>query len=74
MTADVAGLLKLPARDRARLAMALWESLGERGKDSELRLSPKQRAEIDRRLAEHAAAPASAVPWTDVRRRLRARG
>jgi putative addiction module component (TIGR02574 family) len=74
MTADVAGLLKLPARDRARLAMALWQSLGDRERDIELRLSAKQRAEIDRRLAGHAAAPDSAIPWTEVRRRLRARG
>jgi putative addiction module component (TIGR02574 family) len=73
MTADVDGLLKLPARDRARLAMALWESLGDAEREAELRLTAKQRAELDRRLADHASDPGSAVSWDNVRRKLRAR-
>ena len=63
-------LLKLPAADRAELAMALWESLTDTQRDSDLQLTEVQRAELDRRWAEHVANPASAVPWADVRAKL----
>ena len=63
-------LLKLPANDRAELAIALWESLSDSERESALELSPEQRAELDQRWAEHQQNPASAVPWTDVRRKL----
>jgi len=63
-------LLKLPPRDRAELAMALWESLGDSEREAELALTPEQEAELDRRMAEHLANPASAIPWEEVRRKL----
>lgn len=63
-------LLKLPAADRAELAMALWESLSDAQRDADLVLTDEQRAELDRRWAEHVANPASAVPWADVRAKL----
>jgi putative addiction module component (TIGR02574 family) len=63
-------LLKLPAADRAELAMALWESLTDAQRDSDLQLTDAQRAELDRRWAEHVANPASAVPWADIRAKL----
>ena len=63
-------LLKLPADDRAELAMALWESLSESDRATELALTDAQAAEIDRRWAEHLANPGSAVPWSEVRRKL----
>ena len=63
-------LLKLPADDRAELAMALWESLADAERETELALTDAQAAEIDRRWAEHLANPGSAVPWSDVRRKL----
>ena len=63
-------LLKLPADDRAELAMALWESLSDSERDTELALTDAQAAEIDRRWAEHLANPESAVPWSEVRRKL----
>jgi putative addiction module component (TIGR02574 family) len=63
-------LLKLPADARADLAMALWESLSGSERESELTLTEEQGVEIDRRWAEHLADPASAVPWSEVRRRL----
>lgn len=65
-------LLKLPATDRAEIALALWESLAAGERDSELALSDEQRAELDRRWAEHVADPASAIPWADVRVKLSA--
>ena len=66
----LAQLLKLPAGDRAELAMALWESLTEPEREGELALTDEQRAELDRRWAEHVDNPGSAVPWSEVRRKL----
>ena len=63
-------LLKLSAGDRAELAMALWDSLTDVERDAELELTEGQRAELDRRWAEHVANPGSAVPWSDVRAKL----
>ena len=63
-------LFKLPASDRAELAMALWESLSDAEREAELPLSAEQQAELDRRWAEHLDNPGSAIPWEDVRRKL----
>lgn len=62
-------LLKLPAAERAELAIALWDSLGD-GADV-LPLTEEQKAELDRRVADHDIDPSTAVPWEEVRRRLR---
>ena len=67
---DLAELLELPAGERAELAITLWESLTDEERDAELELGPEQRAELDRRWAEHGADPRSAIPWRDVRRKL----
>ena len=63
-------LLKLSADDRAELAMALWESLSGDERETALELTTGQRAELDRRWAEHLRNPGSAVPWSEVRRKL----
>jgi putative addiction module component (TIGR02574 family) len=68
---EVAELLKLPAAERAELAIVLWESLTDEQRAAELDLGPEQRAELERRWAEHLADPASAIPWSDVQRKLR---
>jgi putative addiction module component (TIGR02574 family) len=67
-------LLKLPAGDRAELAMALWESLSDTEREQELDLTDEEAAELDRRWAEHLENPASAVPWSEVRHKLLKRG
>jgi len=64
----VSQLLKLPADE---LAMALWESLTDEERNAELALDPEQRAELDRRWAEHVENPDSAIPWDEVQRKLR---
>jgi len=64
-------LLKLPADERAELAMALWESLTDEERNAELALDPEQRAELDRRWAEHVENPSSAIPSDEVQRKLR---
>lgn len=70
-SSNLANLLKLPADERAELAMALWDSLTDQERESELELSSDQQAELDRRWAEHLANPESAIPWEEVRRKLR---
>lgn len=70
-SSNLAALLKLPADERAELAMALWESLDDQERESELELTAEQEAEIDRRWAEHVANPESSIPWEEVRRTLR---
>jgi putative addiction module component (TIGR02574 family) len=69
-SSPLAELLKLPATDRAELALALWDSLAETEREAELTLNDEQRAELDRRWAAHLANPASAIPWADVRAKL----
>ena len=63
-------LLKLPPGERAELAMALWDSLTDGEREGELTLTADQKAELDRRWAEHLKNPGSAVPWSEVRRKL----
>ena len=65
-------LLSLPARERAELAMALWDSLSDTQRQADLPLTDEQSAELDRRWAQHLANPDTAVRWDDVLRRLRA--
>ena len=70
----LAALLKLPAKDRAELAMALWDSLTEDERAAGLALTPEQESELDRRVQEHLANPGSAIPWEEVRRKLASGG
>ena len=69
----ISELLKLPASERAALAMALWESLTDAERESELVLTPEQEMELDRRWAAHLESPAAAIPWAEVRRQLLSR-
>ncbi len=69
-SSPLAELLKLPAGDRAELAMALWESLSDVERDGAIELSDAERAELDGRWAEHLENPDSAVPWSQVRSKL----
>jgi len=66
----MASLLKLSADERADLAMALWESLDEPAREAAIDLTPAQATEFERRLAEHRADPSTAIPWSEVRKRL----
>ncbi len=70
MSPSLSELLKLPAAERAELAMALWESLSEGEREGELALTPEQAAELDRRWEDHVHRPESAIPWAEVRQKL----
>jgi putative addiction module component (TIGR02574 family) len=63
-------ILGLPADEKIKLAMDLWDSLEEH------ELPPptaEQLAEIDRRIEEHRRNPDSAIPYEQVMERLRSR-
>ena len=62
-------LLKLSPAERIQLAEDLWYSVAA---DPETMppLTDAQKAELDRRLAEHARDPSSALDWEEVRKRL----
>ena len=66
-------LLKLQPNERIEIANALWDSLSDAEHDATFVLSPELKAELDRRWAEHVADPDSAMPWEEVRKRLRNR-
>jgi len=70
MSPSLSELLKLPAGERAELAMALWDSLSETEREAELQLTPGEAAELDRRWDDHVQRPESAIPWSAVRRKL----
>ena len=67
----LAELLGLHEAQPADLAMALWGSLSETQRDQSLPIEPELVTEIDRRLTEHIADPGSAIPWSEVQRKLR---
>ena len=70
MSSSLSELLKLPASERAELAMALWANLSEGERERELELTPEEVAELDRRCMDHLERPDSAIPWDNVRRTL----
>lgn len=70
MSPSLSELLKLPAGERAELAMALWESLSDAEREGELELTPDEASELDRRWMDHVQRPESSIPWDEVRRKL----
>lgn len=69
-TTSLSELLRLPPDERAELAIALWESLSDAERNTNLALSPEQAEELDRRWAAHLENPGSVIPWDEVRRKL----
>lgn len=60
----------MPAGDRVKLAIALWESLSDTDREGALQLTDTERAELDRRRAEHLENPDSGIPWAAMRSKL----
>ena len=71
MEIDVARLLRLPVAERIRLAERLWGSIGDDAGADVLPLTPAQRAEIDRRLAEDDSDPDDGLPVDQAMAELR---
>jgi putative addiction module component (TIGR02574 family) len=63
-------LMHLSPAERVEIAQELWDSVEEADLPP---LTPAQVEELDRRIAEHERDPSTAIPWEDVRERLRAR-
>jgi len=64
-------LFRLSAAERLELVEELWDSIAD--EDQALELTPDQREDLDRRLAEADADPAGGSSWEEVRERIRHR-
>ena len=72
-TEILAELPKLSVAERDEIRTRLDELSGAFGPDgwrADSELSPAQKVEIERRLAELDASPSLGVPWSEVRARL----
>ncbi|MDP6978685.1 MAG: addiction module protein [Myxococcota bacterium] len=64
-------LFRLSASERLELIEELWDSLDDN--DQALELTPEQREDLERRLAEADADPDGGSSWEEVRERIRQR-
>ena len=62
-------ILKLSTPEKIQLVEDLWNDIALH--PDEIRLSPEQEAELDRRLEVHESNPGFGVPWEDVKSKLR---
>jgi putative addiction module component (TIGR02574 family) len=67
-TPSISDLPHLSVAERIQLVEDLWDSIA--AESDTLPLTEAQRREIDRRLAEHARDPQSAIPRDEVRARM----
>lgn len=71
MTKPAFDFRSLSIAERLKLVEDVWDSIATEQPDAEaLPLTQSERAELDRRLAAHAADPGAAVPWSEVRAAL----
>ena len=59
------GIDRLSVEERLALVEDLWDSIA--GESAAMSLTDVQRAELDRRLADHEANPNDVVPWEEVK-------
>ena len=65
MKIDLDEVLRLPLTERLRLVEAIWNSIA--ADSTAMPLTEPQRAELDRRLAEHEASPDDVVAWEEIK-------
>ncbi len=65
------GIDRLSVEERLALVEELWDSIAE--DRAVVPLSDAQRAELDRRFAEHAAHPNDVVSWEDIKASINTR-
>ncbi len=63
----ISDLAALSVDDRLLIVQRLWDSIPA---EAEIPISPEQREEIKRRVAEHDANPSSAISREELERRL----
>jgi putative addiction module component (TIGR02574 family) len=66
---DLTELFAMSAAERIQLAEDLWDSVAAEP-ETMPSLTDAQRAELERRLREHAENPGTAIAWDEVRRHL----
>jgi len=71
VSAKSLGIDKLDVDDRLALVEEIWASIVADAKA--LPLTPSQRAELDRRVADDDEFPSDVVPWSEVKASVRAR-
>ena len=59
---------RLPVADRLDLVERIWDSIHE--DQEQFQLTDAQKADLDRRLAEHSVAPDCGSSWEDVKAKL----
>jgi putative addiction module component (TIGR02574 family) len=69
MSSSAIDISKLAPEERLRLIGDLWESL--RVQPDAIRLTPAQKAELDRRLDALERGTAEVITWDEARHRLR---
>ena len=62
---------RLSVEDQLALVEALWDDIAER--DAVPLPTDAQKAELDRRIAEHEVNPADVAPWSEVKAEALAR-
>jgi len=63
-TMKALGIDQLSFEDRLALVQEIWDSIAA---EPPARLTAEQKAELDRRLAEHERNPGDVVPWTQIK-------
>ena len=61
-------VLKLPVEQRVQIVEEIWDSIADEARD--IALQPWQAAELDRRLADDQADPASGLSWAQVKQQV----
>jgi putative addiction module component (TIGR02574 family) len=67
-TNPLSEILKLSVAERIQLVEDIWDSIA--ADPDALPLTPEQREELDRRLADADADPGEGRPWSEVKARL----
>lgn len=71
VTVKSLGIDRLSVDERLQLVEELWDSIA--ADSAAVPLTPAQRAELDRRLADHVANADAGVPWDEVKTSVAAR-
>ena len=69
MNTIVDDLRKVPISERIQIVEDIWDSIAADSTE-QLKLSPFERKELDRRYEEHQKNPSTAIPWEEVRAKL----
>ena len=62
-------ILQLSTPEKLQLVEELWNDIALH--PNEIRLSPEQEAELDRRIEHHQNNPEAGIPWEEVKSKLR---